>query len=80
MGQEGPDAHPARLVLTMADIYTGVQFDKLADILLVKTRMDFLLLTMAPDKVRDQLVREFGQDRDILGSFSNASRIVEQPL
>lgn len=52
----------------------------IAEILLVKTRMDFLLLTMAPDKVRDQLVREFGEDRDILGTFSNASRIVEQPL
>ena len=63
----------------MSDIYTGAQFDKLADILLVKTRMDFLLLTMAPDKVRDQLVREFGQDLDILGSFSNTARIVEQP-
>ena len=63
----------------MSDIYTGAQFDKLADILLVKTRMDFLLLTMSPDKVRDQIVREFGQDRDILGSFSNAARIVEQP-
>ena len=63
----------------MSDIYTGAQFDKLADILLVKTRMDFLLLTMSPDKVRDQIVREFGQDLDILGSPSNAARIVEQP-
>jgi len=63
----------------MSDIYTGAQFDKLADILLVKTRMDFLLLTMSPDKVRDQIVREFGQDRDMFGNPSNAARIVEQP-
>jgi hypothetical protein len=63
----------------MSDIYTGFQFDKLADILLVKTRMDFLLLTMAPDKVRDQIVREFGNSRDMLGKPSNAARVVEQP-
>ena len=63
----------------MNDIYTGAQFDKLADILLVKTRMDFLLLTMSPDKVRDQIVREFGQDRDMFGNPSKAARIVEQP-
>jgi hypothetical protein len=63
----------------MADIYTGVQFDKLADILLVKTRMDFLLLTMAPEKVRDQIASEFGNSRDIFGNPSNAARIVEQP-
>ena len=63
----------------MSDIYTGFQFDKLADILLVKTRMDFLLLTMAPDKVRDQIVREFGNSRDLFGNPSKAALIVEQP-
>ncbi len=63
----------------MGDINTGFQFNKLADILLVKTRMDFLLLTMAPDKVREQIVREFGNSRDMFGNPSNAARIVEQP-
>jgi hypothetical protein len=48
-------------------------------ILLVKTRMDFLLLTMSPDKVRDQLVREFDGLKDEFGYKSKAALIVEQP-
>jgi hypothetical protein len=52
----------------------------IAEILLVKTRMDFLLLTMSPDKVRDQLIREYGDTRDDFGLLSNAARIVEQPI
>lgn len=63
----------------MSDLYTGVQFDKLADILLVKTRMDFLLLTMDPREVRNQLVKEFGNMENMFGQPTNAARIVEQP-
>ncbi|MEY4403971.1 MAG: hypothetical protein RIR91_2006 [Verrucomicrobiota bacterium] len=41
--------------------------------------MDFLLLTMSPDKVRDQLVREFDGLKDEFGYKSKAALIVEQP-
>jgi len=51
----------------------------IAEILLVKTRMDFLLLTMSPDKVRDQLIREYGSTRDEFGALSNAAAIVARP-
>jgi len=63
----------------MSDIYTGIQFEKIADILLVQTRMEFLLLTMSPERVRDQLVKEFGNMENMFGQPTNAARIVEQP-
>ena len=51
----------------------------IAEILLVKTRMDFLLLTMSPDKVRDQLIREFGGTRDAVGKLTDTAAIVARP-
>ncbi|CAB4154759.1 hypothetical protein UFOVP644_30 [uncultured Caudovirales phage] len=51
----------------------------IAKILMVKTRMDFLLLTMSPDKVRDQLIREYGGMRDDFGILTDAAVIVARP-
>jgi hypothetical protein len=47
--------------------------------LVVKTRMDFLLLTMSPDKVRDQLQYEFDGVKESSGALSTAASIVAKP-
>jgi hypothetical protein len=63
----------------MSDIYTGLKFDALTEVLQVQARQQFLLLTMSPDRVRDQLVREFAGQTNSFGQPTVGAKIVSKP-
>lgn len=63
----------------MNDIYTSSKLDDLADIMQVQARREFLLLTMSPDRVSDQLVREFSSQTNVFGLPSISAAIVAKP-
>ena len=51
----------------------------IADAQRIIARQQFLLLTMSPDRVRDQLVREFGGEKSSTGLLLTTAAIVAKP-
>ena len=58
--------------------HLDAKLDRISEIMQLQARKDFLLLTMSPDKVRDQLVREFGGETDHFGNEYITSHIVHK--
>ena len=63
----------------MSDLYTTMKLDALTEVLQVQARQQFLLLTMSPDRVRDQLVREFAGQTNTFGQLTVGAAIVAKP-
>ena len=57
----------------------GIKIEALIDVLKFQARKDFLLLTISPDRVRDQLVREFQGQTCIMGQSTPSAQIVAKP-